>query len=107
MNHTVEEILGDNYVSGIRIKNNETGEEETLETDGVLIAIGWLPNTELFKNQLPRNSNGYIKSNGVMTGKPGVFLAGDINDYAYRQLVTACGSGCKAALETERYLDHR
>jgi len=107
MNHTVEEILGDNYVSGIRIKNNETGEEETLETDGVLIAIGWLPNTELFKNQLPRNSNGYIKSNGVMTGKPGVFLAGDINDYAYRQLVTACGSGCKAALEAERYLDHR
>lgn len=107
MRHTVEEILGENYVSGIKVRNRNTGEIETLQTDGVLIAIGWIPNTGLFKNQLELTDQGYIVADGVITGKPGVFVAGDLNDTVYRQLATACGSGCKAALEAEQYLNHR
>ena len=104
MNHTVEEILGENYVDGIRVQEMETGMKTTIKTDGVLIAIGWVPNTGLFKSQLELSESGYIMADGVFTSKPGVFVAGDLNDTKYRQLVTACGSGCMAAIEVEKYL---
>jgi thioredoxin reductase (NADPH) len=105
--HTVEEILGEDFVTGVRVRNQDTGESIQLDTDGVLIAIGWLPSTELFRGQLEFTDQGYITADGVLTSRPGIFVAGDLNDTVYRQLATACGSGCKAALEAERYLEHR
>jgi thioredoxin reductase (NADPH) len=102
----VEDILGASRVEGVRLKNRKTGEEWTMECDGVLLAIGWIPNTSLFRGQLDMDENGYIVSpSGVETSVRGVFVAGDLNDKKYRQLVTACGSGCMAALEAERYID--
>ncbi len=102
----VEDILGASSVEGVRLKNRKTGEEWTMECDGVLLAIGWIPNTSLFRGQLDIDENGYIVSpSGVETSVRGVFVAGDLNDKKYRQLVTACGSGCMAALEAERYID--
>jgi thioredoxin reductase (NADPH) len=102
----VQDILGESRVEGVRLKNRETGEEWTMECDGVLLAIGWVPNTSLFRGQLDMDENGYIVSpSGVDTSVRGVYVAGDLNDTKYRQLVTACGSGCMAALEAERYID--
>lgn len=107
MRHTVEEILGEDFVEGIRVRNRDTGEESEIKTDGVLIAIGWIPNTGLFKDQLELTEQGYIVADDVFTSKPGVFVAGDLNDTEYRQLVTACSSGCKAAIEAEKYLSRK
>ena len=105
-NTVVQDILGESRVEGVRLKSRETGEERTLECDGVLLAIGWDPNTSLFRGQLDMDESGYIVSpSGVETSVKGVFVAGDLNDTKYRQLVTACGSGCMAALEAERYID--
>jgi thioredoxin reductase (NADPH) len=100
----VTDILGENVVEAVKIKNNKTGKEEIIETDGVLIAIGWLPNSSIFKGQIDIDEEGYIVADGVKTSKPGVFVAGDINDKEYRQVITACGTGCIASLEVERYL---
>jgi len=107
MRYTVEEILGEDYVEGIRVRNRDTGEESVLKTDGVLIAIGWIPNTGLFQDQLELTEQGYIVADDVFTSKLGVFVAGDLNDTEYRQLVTACSSGCKAAIEAEKYLSRK
>ena len=107
MRHTVEEILGENYVDGIRVRNRDTGEGLVIKTDGVLIAIGWIPNTGLFKDQLELTEAGYIVADSVSTSKPGVFVAGDLNDTKYRQLVTACSSGCKAAIEADKYISQK
>ncbi|TFH16127.1 thioredoxin-disulfide reductase [Candidatus Bathyarchaeota archaeon] len=104
MRHTVEEILGEKYVDGVRVRNRDSGEETIIQTDGVLIAIGWDPNTRIFRGQLELTEKGYIVADGVLTSIPGVFVAGDLNDTVYRQVITACGSGCKAALEAEKYL---
>jgi thioredoxin reductase (NADPH) len=100
----VIDILGENVVEAIKTRNLETGKEETLKTDGVLVAIGWLPNSSIFKDQLEIDMEGYIVADGVKTSKNGVFIAGDIIDKEYRQVITACGSGCQASLEVERYL---
>lgn len=100
----VIDILGENMVEAVKIKNVVTGKEETLKTDGVLIAIGWMPNSDIYKDQLDLDKDGYIVAEGVKTRKNGVFVAGDINDKEYRQVITACSSGCQAALEVERYL---
>lgn len=105
-NTTVHEILGESRVEGVRLRNNETGEEWRLECDGVLIAIGWDPNTALFRGQLDLDGKGYIVTeSGVDTSVEGVYFCGDLNDRKYRQVVTACGSGCMAALEAERYVE--
>jgi thioredoxin reductase (NADPH) len=104
MRYTVEEILGENYVDGIRVRSRDTGEEQIIQTDGVLIAIGWTPNTELFNGQLELTAQGYLVADGVFTSKAGIFVAGDLNDTIYRQVITACSSGCKAAIEAEKYL---
>jgi len=105
-NSTVTEILGDgNQVTGAIIYNSKTGTCTTLETEGIFIAIGLKPNTALFKGQLALTKYGYLEiENHTRTSVSGVFAAGDVFDYRYRQAITAAGSGCMAALDAERYL---
>ncbi len=103
----VSEILGGDYVTGVRLMDKVSGKEREVNTDGVLIAIGWTPNTELFKEHLKLTEKGFIVADDVKTPKQGIFVAGDVNDTVYRQLATACGSGCRAALEAEQYLAKR
>ena len=108
--HVVEEILGETepapLVKAVRVKNVKTGATKELVTDGVFIAIGHSPNTELFKGQLAMDSEGYIitKPDSTATDIDGVFAAGDVQDKVFRQAVTAAGTGCMAALEAERWL---
>lgn len=107
----IEEILGVDEparrVTGVRMKNLKTGEIEERSTDGVFIAIGHRPNTDLFVDQLPMDENGYLKvvPGSAHTEIPGVFAAGDVQDHVYRQAVTAAGSGCMAAIDAERWLE--
>jgi thioredoxin reductase (NADPH) len=106
-NTVVTEVLdpGKGEVTGVRLKNVETGEESVKETDGLFIAIGHSPNTELFKGQLEMNDVGYLVTHdGSRTNVPGVFAAGDCRDHVYRQAVTAAGTGCMAAIDAERFL---
>ena len=104
LQYTVEEILGTEFVEGIKLRRSDLDRELILETNGVLIAIGWIPNTKIFEGDLELTRQGYVVAEGVFTNKPGVFVAGDLNDTVYRQLVTACGSGCMAAIEADKYL---
>ena len=104
-NTEVREILGEDRVEGVRLRDRETGEERAMDCDGVLLAIGWDPNTAIFRGQLDLDEKGYIVSQGgVDTSVEGVYVCGDLNDRRYRQVVTACGSGCMAALEAERHI---
>ncbi|PID43489.1 MAG: thioredoxin-disulfide reductase [Proteobacteria bacterium] len=110
-NHTLEEVVGDDAgVTGLRLRNTESGDESTLDVSGVFIAIGHKPNTDIFEGQLEM-TNGYIDINTGRTGNatqtsiPGVFAAGDVTDQVYRQAVTSAGFGCMAALDAEKYLD--
>lgn len=105
-NSEIEEILGENKVEGVKIKNNQTGESSTLDIEGVFVAIGHTPNTKLFDGQLDLDEQGYIKpaKGKTHTNIEGVFVAGDVEDFEYRQAITAAGSGCMAALDLERYL---
>ncbi len=100
------EVLGEKTVDGVRVKNNETGEESVVPAQGFFVAIGHKPNTDIFKGQLDMDEIGYIKTKPgtATTNKPGVFATGDAQDKTYRQAITAAGSGCKGALEAERYL---
>jgi thioredoxin reductase (NADPH) len=102
---TVSEILGDEKVTGVRIKNLKTGEATTLATDGVFPYIGHLPNTAIFKGQIDLDEGGYILADDrTRTNVPGVFAAGDVVDHVYRQAITAAGDGCKAAMEATWFL---
>ena len=93
-------------VTGVRLKNLKTGAESLLPCAGVFVAIGHVPNTQLFKGVLDMNENGYlIPRHGTATNIPGVFVAGDCADHVYRQAITAAGSGCAAAIEAERFLE--
>jgi thioredoxin reductase (NADPH) len=112
-NHVTEEIIGNTTgVTGIRVKNIITGEIKLIEADGVFIAIGHKPNTDIFAGQLAME-NGYIKiqsgskGNATATSVPGVFAAGDVADPIYRQAVTSAGFGCMAALDADKYLDKK
>lgn len=100
------EVLGDKTVTGVKVVNNLTQEEEEIEADGFFLAIGHKPNTDIFKGQLDMDEVGYIvtKPGSVSTNYPGVFATGDAQDKVYRQAVTAAGTGCMGALEAERYL---
>ena len=103
----VEEVLGDGMVAGARLRNLKTGEGTDVEVGGIFVAIGHEPNTSLFEGQLEL-SNGYIvvREPGTSTSVDGVFAAGDVVDFVYRQAVTAAGMGCKAAIDAERFLAH-
>jgi thioredoxin reductase (NADPH) len=93
-------------VTGVRLRNLQSGAEENMACDGVFIAIGHQPNTDLFAGQLEFDAEGYIKTrNGTETSVPGVFAAGDVQDPVFRQAITAAGSGCMAAIQVERFLD--
>jgi thioredoxin reductase (NADPH) len=102
----VEEVLGEESISGLRLRNTETGESEEVEAGALFVAIGHDPNTKLFVDQLDHDENGYLvaKPGTTETNVPGVFAAGDVQDHVYRQAVTAAGSGCMAALDAERFL---
>ena len=101
----VTEILGNDRVTGVRIRDVVSGEERDLAADGVFVAIGHAPNTSLFKGQLEMDEAGYlVTTHGTKTAVRGVFACGDVQDHEYRQAVTAAGSGCMAAIDTERYL---
>jgi thioredoxin reductase (NADPH) len=102
----VDEILGDGQVSGARLKNVKTGEERQIEAGGVFVAIGHTPNTALFEGQLEL-SNGYIavQEPTTRTSLDGVFAAGDVVDFIYKQAITAAGMGCQAAIDAERFLE--
>ena len=112
LNHILEEVLGDQSgVTGMRIKSVQSGSTKIIELQGVFIAIGHKPNTEIFAGQL-QMENGYIvtrsgiQGNATATSIPGIFAAGDVQDHIYRQAITSAASGCMAALDAEKYLDN-
>lgn len=110
--HEVDDVLGDDTgATGVRVKDVRTGETHDIAAPGIFIAIGHHPNTQIFDGQLAMN-NGYLEvasgtqGNATQTSIPGVFAAGDVADSIYRQAITSAGSGCMAALDAERFLDH-
>jgi thioredoxin reductase (NADPH) len=105
-NHEVIDVLGEDKVTGLKLKNTVTGEESSKDFTGLFVAIGHLPRSELVASQVELNSEGYVQVEGrsTKTKVPGVFACGDLVDFTYRQAITAAGSGCQAALDAERFL---
>ncbi|ANE46843.1 thioredoxin reductase [Paenibacillus swuensis] len=103
----LEVVAGERGVTALKVKNNETGEEELFETDGIFVAIGHTPNTKFLEGQVTTDETGYIlvKPGTTETNIPGVFACGDVQDQKYRQAITAAGSGCMAALDCEKFLE--
>ncbi len=105
-NTTISDIVGQESVEGVRVKNTKTGEETDLAVDGFFAAIGHAPATALFEGQLEMDEAGYVlQKDHTMTSVPGVFAAGDVSDTRYRQAVTAAGDGCRAAIDAERWME--
>jgi len=106
--HTVADIVGDGKVSGVKLRELRTDRVVERPTDGVFVAIGHKPNTDLFRGQLAIDDNGYIiRTRRSATSVEGVFAAGDVHDHTYRQAVTAAGYGCEAAIDAERWLQQQ
>jgi thioredoxin reductase (NADPH) len=104
-NSTVTEVLGKDRVEGVKLKNVDSDEETVFSCDAVFLAIGYTPNTGIFKDQIELDETGYILvREETRTNIEGVFVAGDVADYRYRQAIAAAGSGCKAAIDAEKYL---
>jgi thioredoxin reductase (NADPH) len=108
-NTDTEEVVGQNHVKGVRIRNKQTGKTKVINVSGFFVAIGHQPNSDLFKGWLDMDEAGYIMTvqGSSKTNIEGVFAAGDVQDKIYRQAVTAAGSGCMAALDAERYLSSK
>jgi thioredoxin reductase (NADPH) len=107
-NSAVEEVIGEDTTTALRVRDLVTGEDTILDADALFIAIGHDPNTGIFAGQLALDPAGYIESSdGVHTNIEGVFVAGDVHDIRYKQAITAAASGCKAAIDAERYLESR
>jgi len=105
-NHVVDELLGDHKLAGVSVRNVLTDERSVLDVSGLFVAIGHRPNTDLFKGQLEMDDAGYLVTHdGSRTNVEGVFACGDVQDHVYRQAITAAGSGCMAAIDTERWLE--
>jgi thioredoxin reductase (NADPH) len=106
MNHEVIDVLGEDKVTGLKLRNTISGEESVKDFTGLFVAIGHLPRSELVVGQVDLNSEGYVNVVGRSTNTniPGVFACGDLVDFTYRQAITAAGSGCQAALDAERFL---
>ena len=104
----VTEVLGNGKVQGVRVKNLKTGTEREIPTDGLFVAIGYDPNTEIFRGQLEMDQKGYVVlHNGTESSVPGVFVAGDVHDFRYRQAITAAADGCKALLDADRFVKQK
>jgi len=107
-NSTVQEILGQDKVEGVKLRRTDTGAESTLRCDAVFLAIGHEPNTQIFRGKLELDEKGYIVvKDETRTSVEGVFAAGDVQDYRYKQAITAAAAGCKAALDAQRYLEEK
>ncbi len=105
-NSTVQEVLGETKVEGVRLKRTDTGEETTVKCDAVFVAVGHEPNTKVFRGQVELDEKGYVAAKDeTRTSVEGVFVAGDVHDYHYKQAITAAGAGCKAALDAQKYLE--
>src|SRR5271157_3517725 len=103
----VTEVIGDKKVEGVRTKNLQTGKDDEIKVDGLFVAIGYDPNTEIFRGQIQLDSKGYAVVNGTESSVPGVFVAGDVHDFRYRQAITAAADGCKALLDAEKFVKQK
>ena len=101
----IVDVLGDNNVDGVKIKNIKTNESSVCKVNGLFVAIGHIPNTNFLKEQIDLDEKGYVVCNGTTTNVEGVFVAGDVHDFRYRQAVTAAGHGCEAAIDVEKYIE--
>ena len=105
-NKTVEEVLGDKFVTGLKLKDAVTGKLSEIKLDGVFLAIGHIPATDLFKDQIELDKAGFVvQKENTMTSAPGIFVAGDVADNRYRQAITSAGSGCMAAIDAKKWLE--
>ena len=104
----VTDVLGDARVWGVKVKNLKTGSESEVQLDGLFVAIGYDPNTEIFRGQVELDSKGYVAlKNGTESSVPGIFVAGDVHDFRYRQAITAAADGCKALLDAEKFIKQK
>ena len=101
----IVDVIGENSVTGIKIKNIKTNQVSEMEVQGLFVAIGHKPNTDFLKGQIDLNEKGYVIHNGTRTNIDGVFVAGDVYDFRYRQAVTAAGHGCQAAIDAEKFIE--
>jgi thioredoxin reductase (NADPH) len=104
----VTEVLGEGRVQGARVKNLKTGKESEIKVDGLFVAIGYEPNTEMFRGQVELDPKGYVVvKNGTESSVPGVFVAGEVHDFRYRQAITAAAEGCKALLDADKFVKQK